>query len=224
MDITQIFSTSGPLPQKFPVTIDQNIVQLLYVAGSCYTTRGDEMIGAQVRIDDDPLPLGTVSVFSNEKNSHKAMVAQVMPIKAAIGEHVLTLMPLPGSATVSDQNDVWTGSLLQFSTDRPFVWRTPGPVPQSTTLHSNVLGPAVLYFSASCWMDEPAMGGISAVLDGNVVGQSQLWFNESASHKALPPMMVPIDLTPGDHQIGFGLVTGNERTDGNDVFTMALLI
>lgn len=221
-DITQLFAASGSLPMKFEFEADQDIVQLLYIAGSCYSANGNEMIGAQVLVDGDVI--GNVTVFANEANSHKATVAQIIPMYLTMGMHVLELVALPGSSTVSDENDVWSGSTLEFSSNKPFIRTISGPVPSFTPYDSNILGPALLFLSASCYLGDAGSGGITAILDDNTIASSALYFNEANSHKALPPLIVPFQLTPGKHQLGFGLLTGNELTDENDVFTMAILV
>ncbi len=214
-DIETIFNGSGPLPVRQKFQVDSDEPMLLYVAGTGWAERPGLL---SVTVGIDGKAVGSASVYTNEPNSHKALVATIIQAPAlTIGSHELELTPLPGTNT--DANDVFTVSAIL---GKAAVIAHNGGIPWYTTLESQVQGDALVFLSGSAYRNPAGPIGISLVIDHEPVLQSDGWVNEPSSHHALPPVMGVTSLTPGSHQIGFSMTSGETQTDGNDNFCMAV--
>jgi hypothetical protein len=82
---------------------------VLEVSGSIWTQSSNSMIAFQIAIDG--AVVGKAQIFSNMPATHRAVVPAYIPLQLAFGPHSLTLSTVPGSSTVSDQNDLYTAVL-----------------------------------------------------------------------------------------------------------------
>lgn len=214
-------TTQFPMAFKFTPKFDG--AALLYVGGSAWTSNAGSMVGFQIAFDNNVI--GTASVYTNEPSSHKAVVANMLPVTVPGDgqQHTITVTAINGT-TVIDQNDVLQIVLVDINTlDQCFVWNPTGPVPAYTTFKSNITGMANLFFSGSGWVEGSAgTTGLVAVIDHTPITTSSMTYNAVNSHLALPPMIVPVKLTVGEHQIGFSTSDGNLYSDANDRFCLAV--
>ena len=98
--IQQLISQQGPLPIKTTFDFEGTDLVGVYVAGSGWTNT-PQQIGVELFLDGEPL--GSIWVTSNETQSHKALMAKLLPVKMTGGPHQLALVPWQG--TVTDAND-----------------------------------------------------------------------------------------------------------------------
>jgi hypothetical protein len=223
MDIQELFNTSF---KQFPMSVkfipQDTSPALLYVTASAFSTAPNQLIGVSVALDGKPL--GNLMLFANEAQSHKALVATMFPVQFAdLNPHTLTLSAAT-PYTKCDANDVVGASLLMISGVAPFIWNTPGPIPQYTTFQSQVSGPALLFFSGSAYQSGGGPIGIEVVIAGKPVAISQFQATTS-SHQAFPPrftqVMLPYSKDP--IPIGFSMNSGDISSDANDSYQLALI-
>ena len=109
MPIQVILSQQGPLPITVNFKALSDAPVTLEVNGSVWTQTANNMIGIQVAIDN--AAVGKAQIFSNTAATHRAVVPAYIPLQLKFGQHSLTLSALPGTTTVSDQNDFYTAVL-----------------------------------------------------------------------------------------------------------------
>jgi hypothetical protein len=109
MPIQVIVSQQGPLPITVNFKALSDAPVTLEVNGSVWTQTANNMIGIQVAIDGGAV--GKAQLFSNGSTTHRAVVPAYVPLQLAFGQHSITLSALPGTSTVSDQNDFFTAVL-----------------------------------------------------------------------------------------------------------------
>ena len=217
--ITNILLANGPLPISAGFTADTDIAVLFQVSGSCWTDTAG-VIGVDVVLDGQTL--GSALVYATETASHKALVALMLMAKINGGSHTLQLVATnPG--TIADGNDLFSVSMYDVGDTMPFLWNFSGQIPAYTTFETDVYGQVLLFYCGSAFQSSPGGGGISIVLDGTPVDSSYLYMNEGNSHQAFPPHLVPMTLTPGSHQIGFSMTSGDIESDSNDFFSLAVI-
>ena len=109
MPVQVILSKQGPLPLTINFSAVCDAPVTLEVNGSVWTQTANNMIGIQVAIDNGAV--GKAQIFSNTAATHRAVVPAYIPLQLAFGQHSITLSAVPGSTTVSDQNDFYTAVL-----------------------------------------------------------------------------------------------------------------
>ena len=109
MPIQVILSQQGPLPITVNFKALSDAPVTLEVNGSVWTQTANSMIGIQAAIDGGAV--GKAQVFSNTSTTHRTVVPAYVPLQLAFGQHSITLSALPGTSTVSDQNDFFTAVL-----------------------------------------------------------------------------------------------------------------
>jgi hypothetical protein len=215
-DIQTLIQATGPLPIDVTFQNDTDEPFLLYVAGSAWANQPG-MIGVQVAIDGNVLD--TVSVYANEGNSHKTLVAKIIQVPALkIGPHEIKLIPLPG--TNIDANDSFSVSAIL---GQAWIINHQGAIPSYTAFQSEADTPALFFLSGSAFRNPAGPIGLGLVIDGNMIATSNGWVNEVNSHHALPPVMIVADLTVGQHEIGISMTSGETNSDLNDLFCAAVI-
>lgn len=106
--IQQLISQRGPLPIVTSFDYDGDGSVGLYVDGSAWTTSGSRKVGVTVEIDGQPV--ANVWVFSNEANSHKALMPKLVSLELSRGTHKLALVPMAG--TTGDANDYYVVQII----------------------------------------------------------------------------------------------------------------
>lgn len=100
-----------------------------------------------------------------------------------------------------------------------------GPLPVLATFDAPMDGPTTFVFSGTAWSQSANVPiGVEVLLDGVVIGFSQLYSNSTAEHKTLPTQVMVADLEPGKHKIVLRALNANTVTDANDNFSVALLM
>ena len=105
MAIQVIFNQAGPLDLTTTFNAPGDEPMTLEVNGSVWTAQVNQMVG--IRIELDGVAIGAAQIFSNEANTHIAVVPAYIPIELSEGQHTLSLA-LNNPATVSDFNDFYT--------------------------------------------------------------------------------------------------------------------
>ena len=100
-----------------------------------------------------------------------------------------------------------------------------GPLPIAVTFQAPLDGPATFQFSGTAWSTTAnVLIGVQVLLDGVVIGTAQLYSNSTSEHKTLPTQVMDAVLQSGQHKIVFQALNANTITDGNDNFSLALLM
>lgn len=107
-DIVRLYAGPGPLPISVPFATEVTGSAALYFAGSAYSPVSEAILRVTVSVDDEAY--GTASVYTNEENSHKALVPFWSPIRLTRGRHKLTITA--GENTVGDFNDYYVVDVM----------------------------------------------------------------------------------------------------------------
>jgi hypothetical protein len=223
MRVQELFNTvftQFPMSVKF--TPEDTAPALLYVTASAFSTAANQKIGITVSLDG--APLGNLMIFANEAQSHKALVTMLFSVQFDdVNPHTLTLSAAT-PCTTCDRNDTIGASLLKLSDVPAFLWDTAGPIPQYTTFHSQISGPALLFFSGSAYETGGGAIGIEVVIAGKPVAISRLQASTS-SHQAFPPRLTQVILpySKDPIEIGFSMNSGDIQSDANDHYQLALI-
>jgi hypothetical protein len=99
-----------------------------------------------------------------------------------------------------------------------------GPLPISTEFKSPTNSGALIEVSGSLRSNgSPILIAFQILIDGKVVGQSQIWSNADNVHRATVPVIVkaPNDFDP--HKLTLQSLNTNSIGDQNDYFTAKLV-
>ncbi len=107
-----MINVPGPLWTQAPFVTGGGSL-LVFVSGSGFSPLGQEAIGVQIRIDG--VAQGVVQVFTNEGNSHKSFTSSATLIQNILpGAHLITLVALPGTGTLTNSDDVFSVTILEL--------------------------------------------------------------------------------------------------------------
>jgi hypothetical protein len=98
-----------------------------------------------------------------------------------------------------------------------------GPLP--ITVNFNALGdaPAILEVSGSVWCQTANnMIGIGIKLDGKVIGAAQIFCNGTATHRAVVPAYIAVQLSQGQHTLVLSANNAATVNDYNDFYTAVI--
>ena len=98
-----------------------------------------------------------------------------------------------------------------------------GPLP--ITVNFNAIGdmPMILEVNGSVWSQAAnTMIGIGIKLDGKAVGAAQVFCNGTATHRAVVPAYIPIQLSQGQHTLSLYQNTPGTVSDFNDFYTAVI--
>ncbi len=97
-----------------------------------------------------------------------------------------------------------------------------GPLPITTAFASPGDLPMHLEVSGSVWTQTTnALIGIVIELDGKVIGKAQIWSNGNATHRAVVPAYIEVQLSHGQHKLTLS-ADSNTISDYNDRYTAVL--
>jgi hypothetical protein len=68
-----------------------------------------------------------------------------------------------------------------------------------------------------------AMLQLFVSLDGKQIGSGQTWSNQNTTHRVLPTLFIPCDLTYGSHELTLTLASNGATSDLNDSFSASLI-
>lgn len=97
-----------------------------------------------------------------------------------------------------------------------------GPLPITTAF--NAPGDETMYLevNGSVWTQTTGvLIGIVVALDGNVVGKAQIWSNGNATHRAVVPAYIQVQLSQGQHTLTLS-ADSNTVSDYNDRYAAVL--
>jgi hypothetical protein len=99
----------------------------------------------------------------------------------------------------------------------------PGALPLNTIFKSPSDLPVILAVSGSAWAESGGkLVGMDIAVDGKVLGSAMVYCNEPGSHRALIPVLIPMQLSIGEHKLAL-TARANTLTDFNDYFNVTLL-
>ena len=98
-----------------------------------------------------------------------------------------------------------------------------GPLPIKATFEAPGDEPMYLEVNGSVWCQyADTMIGIGIDLDGQTIGAAQIFSNGNATHRAVVPAYLPIQLSEGQHTLYLYLNTGETVSDSNDFYTAVI--
>jgi hypothetical protein len=98
-----------------------------------------------------------------------------------------------------------------------------GPLPIDVTFTAVSDAPMVMEVSGSVWSQGPGhQVGVGVALDGNAIGQAQIFANPAATHLAVVPAYIPVQLAQGQHTLHLSRLTDNTMSDQNDYYNVVL--
>ena len=98
-----------------------------------------------------------------------------------------------------------------------------GPLPITATFEAPGDEPMYLEVNGSVWCQyADTMIGIGIDLDGQRIGAAQIFSNGNATHRAVVPAYIPIQLSEGQHTLYLYLNTGETVSDSNDFYTAVI--
>lgn len=98
-----------------------------------------------------------------------------------------------------------------------------GPLPVSTQFKSPTDSGAVIEVSGSLRSTgSPVLIGFNILIDGNVVGKSQIWSNQDDVHRTTVPVLIPAPEDFNPHTLTLQAADTHSIGDQNDYFTANL--
>ena len=97
-----------------------------------------------------------------------------------------------------------------------------GPLPITTSFSAPGDEPMYLEVNGSVWSQSAnELLGIVVALDGNVIGEAQIFSNGNATHRAVVPAYIQVQLSEGQHTLTLS-AANNTVSDFNDRFAAVL--
>ena len=97
-----------------------------------------------------------------------------------------------------------------------------GPLPITVSFSAPSDGPSYLEITGSVWATTAnQMIGIAVQLDGQAIGNAQIFSNGASTHRAAVPAYIPVKLQQGLHSMTLSNMT-NTTSDFNDLYTVVL--
>lgn len=103
------------------------------------------------------------------------------------------------------------------------LYQGPGPLPIEGTFDFKSTLEANIMISATAYVNSPGMASVSLSIDGQDVGDAQVYANESKSHKALVSDLMVVNPELGSHKFMLYATGPNTVGDSNDFYTVTLL-
>ena len=98
-----------------------------------------------------------------------------------------------------------------------------GPLPINATFNAPGDSPMYIEVTGSVWTQTAnQMIGIAVALDGNAIGQAQIFSNASTTHRTVVPVYLPVKLTQGQHTLTLSALPGGTVSDFNDFYTAVI--
>ena len=99
-----------------------------------------------------------------------------------------------------------------------------GPLPVSVTFNAPSDGEVVFLVSGSVWTStQNEMIGINILLDGNEIGEAEIFSNGPTTHRAVVPQYITTKLTLGSHTLTLTPSTSATTSDINDSYRVMVL-
>jgi hypothetical protein len=98
-----------------------------------------------------------------------------------------------------------------------------GPLPITVSFNAPGDEPMYLEINGTVWSQQAnQMIGIAVMLDGHAVGKAQVFSNGTATHRAVVPAYIPIQLTQGTHKLVLAPNNSATVSDFNDFYTAVI--
>ena len=98
-----------------------------------------------------------------------------------------------------------------------------GPLPITVNFQAPGNLPLILEICGSVWSQTANnMIGIGVKLDGKVIGAAQIFSNGTATHRAVVPAYIAIQLSQGQHTLSLYQNTAGTVSDFNDFYTAVI--
>ena len=98
-----------------------------------------------------------------------------------------------------------------------------GPLPITVNFNAPGDEPMYLEINGSVWTQVPnQLLGIAIALDGRAVGTAHIFSNTPATHRAVVPAYIPIQLGEGQHTLTLSVGTPATVSDSNDFYTAVI--
>jgi hypothetical protein len=98
-----------------------------------------------------------------------------------------------------------------------------GPLPITVNFNAPGDEPMYLEINGSVWTQGVnQMIGIAIGLDGKAAGTAQIFSNGNATHRAVVPAYIPIQLSQGPHTLTLSPSPGATVSDYNDFYTAVI--
>ncbi len=98
-----------------------------------------------------------------------------------------------------------------------------GPLPIQATFNAPGDDPMYLEVNGSVWSQSADnMIGIGIELDGQAVGQGQIFSNGNTTHRAVVPAYILIQLSEGQHTLTLSANNSATVSDSNDFYTAVI--
>ena len=97
-----------------------------------------------------------------------------------------------------------------------------GPLPITANFQAPGDEPMYLEVNGSVWTQIPNLFiGILVELDGNIVGEALIFSNGVATHRAVVPVYIEVQLSQGQHTLTLSAAS-DTVSDSNDLYVAAL--
>jgi hypothetical protein len=98
-----------------------------------------------------------------------------------------------------------------------------GPLPLTATFNAPGDEPMYLEINGSVWSQQAnQMIGIAVTLDGQAVGKAQIFSNGTATHRAVVPAYIAVQLSQGTHKLVLSPNNSATVSDSNDFYTAVI--
>jgi len=98
-----------------------------------------------------------------------------------------------------------------------------GPLPITATFQALGDLTMTLVVHGSVWTQTTGqMTGIAIQLDGQAIGNAQIYSNGANTHRAVVPAYIPVKLAYGQHKLTLSAMPGGTVSDLNDFYTAVL--
>ena len=98
-----------------------------------------------------------------------------------------------------------------------------GPLPINVTFQAPSNSPMYLEINGSVWSQSAnQIIGIGVNLDNQEVGHARIFSNGTATHRAVVPAYIPIQLSEGQHTLTLFSDTEQTVSDSNDFYIAVL--
>lgn len=97
-----------------------------------------------------------------------------------------------------------------------------GALPITANFSAPSDAPSYLEITGSVWSTTAnQMLGIAVQLDGQAIGNAQIFSNTASTHRAVVPTYIPVKLQQGQHSLTLSAMSGT-TSDFNDFYTVVL--
>lgn len=97
-----VFQGPGPLPVEAKFNAEGDGVVVFYLAATAYSTTAGNLLTVELVVDGEVI--GAASTYTNEAESHKAILPIFIPYPLTAGTHIISLQ-VNGENVVADGND-----------------------------------------------------------------------------------------------------------------------